>query len=802
MKKTIIRCFSIICAVFFLSATVQNAQAQLTVVQGTGLSMTPTQLVQQVLVGGGVSISNATFNGSGASISSTMIGRFQTAGTATTQLGFTGGIIIASGNANGAIGPNSSGSNGAMMATGSDPDLQLLLPSYTIYDKAVLEFDFVPISDTIKFRYVFGSEEFDEFCNSSFNDVFGFFVSGPGITGPFSLNSINIALMPNIPTNYVTIDNVCSAGAAYSWLNPTGSANFQYDRLTNVYTAWCLVQPCEQYHIKLAVADAGDQSYDSGVFLEANSFSTNGISYNTSYSSNIDTVAVEGCNNAIINFSLSQPAVDTVIIHYTISGDAIEGTDYPAVPDSLVILPGQDSVGFTIIPISDSIPESTEIVYISYVNTVCGTLDTITILIKDYTPISATVTPDVHSCNGQSATLNVNASGGYSPLTYQWSDSLGTGTSVTVNPPTPQYYYITTSDACNFSRTDSIKVSISNLASAITNIDSITCYGYSDATATVTGSNGLTPYHYNWSTTGDTTAMTDNLGVGSYTVTMTDDIGCTSTASVTIVSPPLIGLILTPTNETCFMSCNGSIGTSITGPYELPVSYSWSTNPYQIDPTAISLCPGDYTVTVTYSVHNCKLVQTANISTNAIIDATFTTNPNPPEGYVPVTIIFNSSGTTGAVSYLWDFGDGTTSTDPNPSHDYPDMGNYVVILTASSGPPNNCLSTYQVTVVVIQPSSMLIPNVFTPNDDGINDKFVIETEGIATININIFNRWGKNVYNFKGNDFSVVKQKTDVWDGTSKTDGKCADGTYYYVIDAIGYDKKEYNLQGTITLIR
>ncbi len=1031
MKKLYKLRIIFICVVIFISY-VSKSNAQLTVTQGGGLGMTPLQLVQQVLVGGGVTVSNASFNGSSGLINSNMVGSFQTAGVATTQLGFTGGVVIASGNAIGAIGPNSSGSFGAMMGTGSDPDLQLLIPAHTVFDKAVLEFDFVPIADTIKFKYVFGSDEFDEFCNTNYNDVFGFFISGPGISGSFTGGAINIALMPNNPTNYVTIDNVCGAGAAYSWLNTSG-VYYQYDRLTHVYTAMCVVQPCQNYHIKLAVGDAGDQAYDSGVFLEENSFSTNGINFSTHYTSNIDTVAVEGCNNEVINFTLSHPATAPIVIHYTISGTATEGVDYPVLPDSLIIYPGQDSVGFTIIPISDSIPEPTETVFIVYQNTVCGSMDTITILIKDYTPITAALPPDFYVCSGAAATLSVNAAGGFAPLSYIWTGLSDTTSTVVVNPPVPTEYYVTTADACGQSRIDSVRVSISNLSSAISNVDSVTCFGYIDGTATVAAATGLVPYHYIWSGTNDTTAMTDSLAAGTYTVTVSDNIGCTSTSTVVLVNPPQLAITLTPSDEYCLNSCNGSIANTLIGPYQLPVSFLWSTTPAQttqnasnlcagnytvtvtysshscsvtqsatvsttpiqatlsaastdqlclgacngtatatiagiydlpvaylwntvpaqttatatnlcagtytvtvsysqyncpliqtttvnttppqatlsitpsdqfctgacngqaaaafagtFDPpliyswssvpvqttaTATSLCPGTYTVTATYSQYHCPLVQTTTIGTlpigdslilnpvgelccngkvnsiftaNAppvayhwnngqttdsiinlctgdytltvtysqyhctmiqtthvdklgIISADFSTTPNPAEGLVPLSVDFTTPG-IGVVSYHWDFGDGTDTNSQSATHVYPDMGIYAVTLTVWG--QDSCSATYTVSVVAIQPSKMSIPNVFTPNGDGVNDVFKIESEGILTIKIDIYDRWGKKIFDFNGAAFSNKDEKKEIWDGTTRAGAKCADGTYYYVIYAYGYDKKEYQLQGTITLLR
>ncbi|MGM0650722.1 MAG: choice-of-anchor L domain-containing protein, partial [Bacteroidota bacterium] len=101
---------------------------------------------------------------------------------------FESGIIMATGDIANAEGPNNSGSTGSTLGSGSDPDLDDLI-SYDINDATVIEFDFVPASDTIRFNYIFGSEEFPEFANTNYNDVFGFFISGPGINGPYSDNA-------------------------------------------------------------------------------------------------------------------------------------------------------------------------------------------------------------------------------------------------------------------------------------------------------------------------------------------------------------------------------------------------------------------------------------------------------------------------------------------------------------------------------------------------------------------------------------------------------------------------------------
>jgi hypothetical protein len=160
---------------FFGVSTKLNAQIA---VSQTG---TVAQWVQNVLIGPGVTVSNVSFTGDLQAI-----GTF-TSGAAGTNLGFTDGIILSSGKATDAAGFNNSGSTTTNTSGGSDTDLASLINTQTsnIKDAAVLEFDFIPVSDTVRFRYVFGSEEYPEFVNTSFNDVFGFFLSGLNPFGGF-----------------------------------------------------------------------------------------------------------------------------------------------------------------------------------------------------------------------------------------------------------------------------------------------------------------------------------------------------------------------------------------------------------------------------------------------------------------------------------------------------------------------------------------------------------------------------------------------------------------------------------------
>jgi len=319
--------FNLLLLLFFLSHNV--VFAQLTVTPCSAIGQTPQQFIQSQLVGQGVTISNATFNGSSAIITSNQIGSFTATSVAYDELGLSGGILLTSGLATNAIGPNTTCGQSTDDGLPGDPDLTIIAGFNTL-DACILEFDFVPVSDTLKFRYEFGSEEIYTYY-MQYNDAFGFFLSGPGITGPFSNNSVDIALMPATLNSYVTINNLCNNPAS-SWCNspsncpynnsisppippppayanctnPHGNGGFlQYNGFSWVFTAWHIVTPCQTYHIKIAIADAVDRMLDSGVFLEQNSFSATGFTVNNTFSQPLlGQVAIEGCSDAMVTFHL------------------------------------------------------------------------------------------------------------------------------------------------------------------------------------------------------------------------------------------------------------------------------------------------------------------------------------------------------------------------------------------------------------------------------------------------------------------------------------------------------------------
>ncbi|MEO6884389.1 MAG: choice-of-anchor L domain-containing protein [Bacteroidia bacterium] len=235
-------------------------------------TQTPQQLVQNVLLGSGVIASNITYTG--AQIAT---GFFN--GT-NSNIGISSGILMTTGSIYLAVGPNNQTSAGLNLHLPGDSDLSATSGG-TTFDAAVLEFDFVPYADTIKFHYVFGSEEYPEYVCCPDNDVFAFYISGPGIVGkknlalipttttPISINTLNGNC---VGTSVCNTSNPCCNSHSNYYIDNTGGTTVQYNGFTEPMTAVSPVQCGQKYHIKIAIADGGDGNIDSGVFLEAGSF--------------------------------------------------------------------------------------------------------------------------------------------------------------------------------------------------------------------------------------------------------------------------------------------------------------------------------------------------------------------------------------------------------------------------------------------------------------------------------------------------------------------------------------------------
>ncbi|MEN9640315.1 MAG: hypothetical protein RLZZ262_2184, partial [Bacteroidota bacterium] len=319
--------------------------------------------------GTGVTITNMVVT-SGAN---QQISSFTNVNQAGNPLTIPNGILLSTGRGTTAVGPNNTSSastnNGIVF---NDADLLALEP-FANRDVVILEFDVVPITDTLQLVFQFGSEEYPEYVCGGFNDAFAFFVSGPGIAGPFSLGAQNFAQLPS--GTYVSIDNVnnvgtCAPNNSAFYIPNIGNAFLQADGMTTRLNVRGTVQPCQTYHVKCALADAGDHVWDSWVFLDG--FSALGQNL-TFAPATAGQQLIEGCNSVRYNLTRAGDLSVPITVNLTYGGTATSGVDYTSMPSSVTFAAGQSMIPLYFDALGDGLAEVTENINITAQWNICAT---------------------------------------------------------------------------------------------------------------------------------------------------------------------------------------------------------------------------------------------------------------------------------------------------------------------------------------------------------------------------------------------------------------------------------------------
>jgi hypothetical protein len=500
-----------------------------------------TTLVQNVLVGSGVTVSNVSFQGADA-----MLGSFNGVNS---NIGLSSGIIMSTGKIQDALGPNQETGSGAEMNVNGNALLNnILTGDNQTLDAAVLRFNFVCEGNKVQFRYVFASEEYPEYVCSDFNDVFGFFISGPGITG-----NQNLAVLPGsnalVSINSVNGGSVGSEGSSgnpcilsnSNLYRPNSSSSIEYDGWTSILTAISNVIPCETYTLTIAIADVKDRLYDSAVFLESKSFTSTEITI-TSVSSYVDGLSdiYESCGYNIVKLFRSGNLSSPLTINLTTGGTATYGVDYTAFPTSVTFPAGVDIVSFQVFALPDGILEPAgETIEIIYTQTGCFGTTTKQVNLKVYDP-PPTLLVDAgldqsYTCPNVEVALTASASGGVQPYTYQWQNFPALQNPVNVNPGSSTTYSVTATDQCGSTANDDVLIDIVGYAplSLSTLNDTSVCKGSTiQLWASYVG--GKSPVVYYWEDPSITslTRLVSPEVTTAYTFTVTD--ACNISKSETI----------------------------------------------------------------------------------------------------------------------------------------------------------------------------------------------------------------------------------------------------------------------------
>lgn len=775
--------------------------------QLTTQNRTAIDLVQNVLTGNGVQVSNIKYKGDTRALA-----YFN--GSATT-LGMKEGIILTTGTTLrtlfGPQGPNNNPSAGFDNGFDGYEPLSKLVGNKTTSNAAVLEFDFIPYSDTVRFNYIFASDEYPEFSGSDYNDVFAFFISGPGISG-----TKNMALLPNnVPVSINNINNgTTNSGPCvncdYYVNNGKGTESpfnsnpkyIQYDGFTKNLSAVSKVQCGQTYHLIICISDVTDGLLDSGIFLEAKSLSSPAaITVSTTLEmtpySDDPKMMPEGCVKAKVTISRSpKSSKEKLNIPIALSGSATVDVDYTTIPDYVLLNEGENSTSFTFNALSDGKNEGIENILLAFrVINGCGSEQNITeeIRIKDVDPIQLDLVGEKMYCPNTAVTLKAVVTGGLNKYSYLWNTTESSPT-ISVRPLFNTTYFVEVMDACSYEKKrDSFEVVIPILTpmelkpQADTSL--ICPYELLLKKAVVSGASGI--YNYTWTNGGSILSQNENCAfkaekTGVYYLSVKDLCGeiKKDTFKITVQNEPLETTI-----DTIFGCANipGFLQTATIKGLQ-PYFYQWKHSGETTSGVSVTT---KKTSTFEVEVSDACSTYSRTAVGNFILlqpEANFEVLSELTQVNLPVQF---ANKTIDATTFNWFFDDGQTSIVQHPSNTFINPGVYTVLLIATS--EIGCVDSIRKPIEIEEEHWYYVPNSFTPDGNEYNAYFQPKGMNIGQASVTIYNRWGETVFRSEDPFFS--------WDGTNKGQD-CMQGVYTYTIDYVTTKGRKKQLTGNVSLLR
>ncbi|HAD12606.1 MAG TPA: hypothetical protein DCF33_09225 [Saprospirales bacterium] len=547
------------------------------------------------------------------------------------------GLVLTSGSATWAQGPNNQAGAGTVVPPFNDPgddDLNYLSNLYgsgsESHDACIIELDVFAATNEVVFEYVFGSEEYPEYIFSAggFNDIFAFLVSGPGIMGDPNLtnSALNIAVLPN-STTPVQIDSVNNQVNWQYYRNNELSSTIQYDGLTSdslgvkkSLTARVPVIPCNTYHLKLAIADRGDEAFDSGVFVSE--IKAGSPDVEIQFASGIDYF-IESCtgDDDTLFISLSKPASVPTTFNISLGGTATQGVDYLLnIPPTITFQPGETTLAFPIVPLPDALQEGAESILINLARDYgCGEviLKTLIAEINDGVEVVVSGGDTLTVCKGDF--LQLNASGATS---YFWEPIAAVSNAYIANPVT--------------SPTQSLWLTVKGLVGTCEDIDSV---------------------------------------------------------FIKVVGPEIVASALSPTN----ICLGGAVSLqAVVSPANTPVTWLPATgldDPTSLTPTATPTFPTTYAATV--SLDGCTVTDFVTIIVDTLKMPSLIADTVACQNY-PIQLASPFSSTT---QYEWTPADGLDNPNSASPIALPDQTTTYTLVATSQN--NACSQTASVTVTLI-----------------------------------------------------------------------------------------------------
>lgn len=620
------------------------------------------------------------------------------------------GVILSNASFSEIEGSNTSTAKGDDVNGAGDVDVQALT-GINSFDAASIEFSFIPKTNQISFQYVFASEEYCDKVGDFFSDGMGVYINGEAVSGPFSNNRKNMAIVPgtandpilinsinyytnnqlyisNIPSNQSQQGFGCDPSEVAS--TPYAPDLTQFDGFTTVLTATQTVVPGATYNIKFVVADIGDPFGASAMMIKAGSFVTAAdvaMSFQSPTNSN---QILENCmeEDATLTFERGGDLSAALNVNINVSGTAQMNVDYESIPSNITIPAGMASYTLPIKTITDNIIDDNETIRINY-SPSCNPNNNLEITIKD-TPLLELNLAAETSCTSSHASINSTVNGGTPPYFYAWSTG-ATSPNITLNTSNANNNQasLTVTDFCGISINQSIQVEAAGLKLAFDDNYQLTCIENS-LTITPSQISQGNNIQYQWTSTNGTIQGANNTPsiqvqtAGEYKLRITDTTnGCFAEESVQVsqnMDAPSAAISSSSNSITCV---NNEIQLSASSDIA-PVSYEWFCNGQafsnQQNITVFNAC--NYQVIVTNTNTGCTASTSKTIeSNNDIPDLQANI-----EGLLDCqndNVQLNAFSNTPNVSYQWTGANNFNSNLPNPSIQI--AGTYCVTVSQDNG---------------------------------------------------------------------------------------------------------------------
>ena len=411
-----------------------------------------------------------------------------------------------------------------------------------------------------------------------------------------------------------------------------------------------------------------------------------------------------------------------------------------------------------------------------------------TIVLADNNPPQAGIVSTTPDCNQGTGSATAQATTGATPHTYSWSTN-PVQTGPTATGLTEGDYYVTITDADGCVQIINVKIDTIAPPNILAVVTQPTC-GMSDGEIETMVTGGTPPYVYSWSSSANSTSTESGLAEGNYTVTVTDEIGCTATETFTVLQiPPTSDFA---SNDVCHGDEMSFSSTTTSGATVWSWDFGDGNSSDQEFPTHTYSSSGQYEVTLILEggCMNDTIVQTVIVFEPPT--AAFHLEPEIITTRTTAQFVYDGNGAT---SFVWNFGDGESSTEPSPSHTYGMNGFQTAELWVQD--QNGCADTTSLTFEVLLQPVIYLPNAFVPNGTPDNSRFKGYGIGVTDAELVVFDRWGTIL--FSSDNLNDVMNSG--WDGTFK--GKpVRQGVYAYKIKSDFYNNTSFEKIGTVTLIR